>query len=123
MRTGTAPKSENASRAIDGVLRHVGHREGEIRCALLEELQVVDRCRRHLGGRFGVVEMLGDHLGDATAVGIEDAAGTASCDRETSLRPVAPELCELQAAHATVSTSAHAATDLSVSILHTILTS
>ena len=38
----------------DRVLSHVGHREGQIGCALLEKLPVVHRCRCDFRGGLGV---------------------------------------------------------------------
>ena len=68
----------------DSILRGVGHREGEIRGALLQELEVVDRCRRHFGRGFDVRQTLGDYFGDAAAVRVVHAAGAARGNRQTA---------------------------------------
>ena len=62
------------------VLRGVGHRERDVGRALLQELQVVHRRRRHFRGRFDAGKVLADHLGDAAAVRIEHAPGAAGRD-------------------------------------------
>src|SRR4029453_11796294 len=68
-----------------GILRGVGHREGQVRGALLQELEVVDRCGGDLRRCFGVRQAFGDYLRDAAAVRIEDAASAAGRNRQTTL--------------------------------------
>src|SRR6185369_10479763 len=68
------------------VLAGVRHREGDVRLAAADELQVVDRAAGDLGGRLHAGDVLRQHRGDAAAHRVVDAAGAAGRDRDVLRR-------------------------------------
>jgi len=69
--------------AAQRVLRGIGHREREVRRALLDELQVVHGRRGDFRCCLNARQVLADYLGDAAAVRVEHSARAASRNRQS----------------------------------------
>ena len=56
------------------VVQRVGQGKADIRRPVGNELQVIDRARRHLGRGFDIDQAVADHLGHTSTIGVVDAA-------------------------------------------------